>query len=108
MVAMLVVMSATFKLSFDGVGRHFFVSVCASLAGGVAAYVTLISVVAGVNQDRFIGILLQGSAAGFIGVISVIVTYRLLRSPELHEISQSLHSRFIKKEVVAPQPTELL
>lgn len=108
MVAMLIVMSKTFQLSFDGMGRHFFVSLCASLAGGVAAYLTLVSVVAGVNQDRFVGILLQGSAAGVIGMIGVIVTYRLLRSPELHEISQSLHSRFIKKEVVAPQPTELL
>jgi putative peptidoglycan lipid II flippase len=108
MVAMLVVMSTTFKLSFDGMGRHFFVSVCASLAGGAAAYLTLISVVAGVNQDRFIGIFLQGGAAGLVGVAGVILTYRLLRSPELHEISQSLHSRFIKKEVIAPQPTEIL
>ncbi len=105
---MLVVMSRTFKLSFDGMGRHFFVSVCASLAGGVAAYLTLIFVVDGVNQDRFVGILLQGSAAGVVGILGVIVTYRLLHSPELHEISQSLHSRIFKRDVITPQPTELL
>jgi putative peptidoglycan lipid II flippase len=107
-VVMLVVMARTFQLSFDGMGRHFFVSICASLMGGAASYLTLIFVVDGVNQDRFVGILLQGTAAGVIGVIGVIVTYRLLRSPELHEISQSLHSRIFKKDVITPQPTELL
>jgi hypothetical protein len=61
-----------------------------------------------VNQERFVGILLQGSAAGFVGIIGVIVTYRLLGSPELHEIYQSFRSRIFKGDVVAPQPTELL
>jgi putative peptidoglycan lipid II flippase len=108
-VVMLLVMARTFEMSFDGMWRHFCVSLAASLAGGAVAYLTLAFVVSGVNQDRFVGILLQGITAGVFGLIGTVVTYRLLGSPELHEIYQSLRSRFMTVEqVVAPQPTEVL
>ena len=103
-VIMLMVMSRTFAMSFVGMGRHFMVSLAASLVGGAVAYFTLDFVVAGVNQDRFVGILLQGVAGGVFGLVGTVVTYRLLGSPELHEIYQSLRSRLFKTDVVAPQP----
>ncbi len=108
-VVMLVVMARTFEMSFTGMGRHFMVSLAASLAGGAVAYFTLVFVVSGVNQDRFVGILLQGVAGGVFGLIATVVTYRLLGSPELHEIYQSFRSRFMGVgEVVVPQPAEVL
>ena len=106
---MLSVMARTFDMSFAGMARHFFVAFAASLVGGAVAYVILAFVVEGVNQDRFVGILIQGCTAGLLGIVGVIATYRLLGSPELHEIYQSLRSRFVRaEEVVAPQPPELL
>jgi putative peptidoglycan lipid II flippase len=43
MVMMLVMMSRTFQVSFEGMGRHLCVSLGASLVGGCLAYLTLIS-----------------------------------------------------------------
>lgn len=109
LVLMLIVLGRTFEISFHGMGRHFFVSTAASLIGGTTAYLTLAFLVEGVNQDRFIGILIQGCTAGVLGILAVVITYRVFGSPELHEIYQSVHGRFFKKEeVVAPQPLEVL
>jgi len=74
------------------------------MVGGFVAYATLMFVVEGVNQERFVGILMQGMAAGLLGVVAVITTYRLLGSPELHEIYMSFRSRIFKTDVITPQP----
>lgn len=103
-MVMLYFMSRSFQMSFDGMARHFIVSLCAATMGGIVAYLTLMFVVEGINQERFIGIFIQGAAAGLSGVVAVIVTYRIFGSPELHEIYQSFRSRIFKVDVITPQP----
>jgi hypothetical protein len=68
----------------------------AAIGGGAAAYVTLSFIVDGVNQDTFLGIMLQGLVAGAIGLIVVIALYRLSQSKELLEIAKSLKIRFVR------------
>jgi putative peptidoglycan lipid II flippase len=96
-----------FSLSYRPLVRPILVAMTAALFGGVAAYASLLFVVEGVNQNTFMGIFLQGLVAGIVGVIAVIITYALLRSPELSEVFQSFKTRIFKTDVVAPQPDVL-
>ncbi len=76
----------------------------AGVVGGVMAYLALVFVVEGVNQEKFIGIFIQGLTGGIFGIGGVVAAYYLLRSPELAEITKSFKSRLFKTDVVAPQP----
>lgn len=75
----------------------------ASFAGALSAYATLNLFVQGINETSFLGILIQGVVGGFVGIGAIILTYYLLRSPELREIYTSFHRRIFKTDVVAPQ-----
>jgi hypothetical protein len=75
----------------------------AGVAGGLASYIALNEVVDGINQNTFIGVLLQGSVAGLAGVVVVVVVYKLLGSPELKEIYRSFQTKIFKTDVVKPQ-----
>lgn len=79
--------------------RAFFVS----LFGAFVTYTTLNLFVQGINETAFLGILIHGALGGVAGICAIIGAYYVLRSPELHEIYRSLHSRLFKIEVVASQ-----
>jgi hypothetical protein len=79
----------------------------AAIVAGLVAYLTLIFVVDGVNQETFIGIMLQGLVAGFMGVAAALLTYYLLSSRELTEIYRSYHLKIFKTDVIAPQQDTL-
>ena len=70
---------------------------------GSLVYGSLIFVVDGINEETFIGIMLQGVVAGIVGVAGAILTYYLFKSKELDEIYRSLHAKFFKKDVIGPQ-----
>jgi putative peptidoglycan lipid II flippase len=78
-------------------------AVLAAMVGGVTAYVTLIFIVDGINQETFIGISLQGLVAGCMGIIGSLVTYYALGSNELREIYTSFRAKLLKTDVIAPQ-----
>ena len=96
-----------FKMSLRSLFRPLVVAAVAAAAGGVATYGTLAFIVEGVNQNTFIGIFLQGLAGGIVGLMVVISTYYIFRSPELSEIYKSFKTRLFKTDVVAPQPDVL-
>jgi hypothetical protein len=75
----------------------------AGVAGGLASYIALNEVVDGINQNTFIGVFLQGSVAGVIGVAVVIAVYKILGSPELKEIYRSFQTKIFKTDVIKPQ-----
>ncbi len=79
-------------------------SVVAAVAGGSLAYLTLVFIVEGVNQETFLGIFIQGLAAGVLGIIAIIVTYAALGSHELREITKSFKKKVFTTDVVAPEP----
>jgi putative peptidoglycan lipid II flippase len=78
-------------------------SVTAGVVGALCAYSTLNFFVEGINEASLLGILLQGLLGGVVGIAGIILTYYLLRSPELSEIYKSFHRRIFKTDVVAPQ-----
>jgi uncharacterized membrane protein YjgN (DUF898 family) len=96
-----------FGLELKGIINQFLEALIASLIGAAAAYGTLVFIVEGIDQNTFIGILLQGAVAGIIGVMACAVTYYLLGSRELKEIYRSLHSRVFRKNLIAPQQDTL-
>jgi putative peptidoglycan lipid II flippase len=104
---LMIVSVYTFGISYRPLFRLSAEAILASVVGGFSAYAALIFLVDGVNQDTFIGISLQGVVAGIIGIIAVVLVYRLVRAPELFEIYRSFHSKIFKTDVVAPQPDTL-
>jgi len=91
---MLWVTRRVFKASFRPVVRLAGQSLLAALVGGVVAYGTLVFIVDGVNQEKFLGIALQGLVAGMAGVAAVAATYFVVRAPELQEIFGVFHSKW--------------
>ncbi|MCB9818544.1 oligosaccharide flippase family protein [Candidatus Nomurabacteria bacterium] len=103
LVLLLAFSRRAFMVSYRSLIRLTIQACLASVAGGISAYVTLVFVVDGVNQDTFIGIMLQGVSAGVMGVIAVILTYLAMRSSEINEIYRSFHTKIFKTDVIAPQ-----
>lgn len=75
----------------------------AALVGGFSAYVALNFLVEGINPNTFIGIFLQGTLSGTIGIVGVWLTYVGLQADEIREIHNSFRRRLFKTDVVAPQ-----
>jgi putative peptidoglycan lipid II flippase len=94
----------TFGISYRPLVRLLAEALLAAVAGGFSAYAALIFVVDGINQETFIGISLQGLVAGVMGLTAVILVYRVLKAPEIFEITRSFHSKIFKTDVIAPQP----
>lgn len=103
-VLMLLFAGRTFGIKLHTLSKPFAVAVAASLTGGLFAYATLLFIVEGVNQETFVGILIQGCVAGFFGLVGVVGAYRLLGSPEMHEIYMAFKGKLRRKEIIPPQP----
>jgi putative peptidoglycan lipid II flippase len=106
LLILLILSAKTFKLSYRPLAKLCIQSILASLAGGFTAYITLVFVVDGINQETFIGIFLQGLIAGMVGLFAIVSVYSFLGSHELREIYRSFHTRILKTDVVAPQGPE--
>lgn len=85
-----------YHVTLQWVKERLLKSVVASVIGGVTAYVTLNFVVFGINEERFLGIVLQGGVAGLLGVIAIIWAYYVLKMPEFFEVKETLHRRVFK------------
>lgn len=99
MLQTIILLSCLIKV-FPGIlrnlGRSIGTALLAALIGGASSYLTLQIIVDGINQDTFIGVFLQGSTAGIVGVFCVYFTYSITKSQELNEIKSALNKRFSK------------
>jgi putative peptidoglycan lipid II flippase len=102
-ILLLILAGREFGLMLSPLWRQCGEAVVAGLVAGVSAYATLIFIVDGVNQETFIGILLQGAVAGCVGAVGAILAYYVLGSAELKEIYTSFRSKILKTDVIAPQ-----
>ncbi len=103
MTILIIVATSMFGIKWQGIGRQLMEAILAALAAGLSAYATLIFIVDGINQETFIGILLQGAIAGLVGVCSAIFVYHILKSKELEEIYGKHKSKLFKKDLIGPQ-----
>jgi putative peptidoglycan lipid II flippase len=92
-----------FSIAMSWFVPHLARSIFAALVGASAAYLTINVFVDGLNTEKFLGIFLQGTLGGILGVAGVVFAYYLVRSPELSEIYRSFHTRIFKTQVVASQ-----
>lgn len=92
-----------FGINYTPLFKILLQSTAASLAGAVSAYVTLAFMVDGINQETFIGIMIQGLAAGVMGLLAIILIYLATGSRELKEISRSFQAKIFKTDIIAPQ-----
>jgi len=102
-ILLLIMARRSFGVQLRTLTRLVVQAVAAMSAGAAASYLTLQTVVEGVNQDVFVGIALQGAVAGTVGVTAICLTYWLLGSKELQETTQSFRKRLFKTDVVKPQ-----
>lgn len=100
---LLAVSVQTFSISYRPLGWLVIESLLAAAAGGITAYITLAFLVDGINQETFIGIMIQGVVAGLMGLIAVGLTYLVTGAPELREVYRSFQVKLLKTEVLAPQ-----
>ncbi len=100
---LLLVSTKTFSISYKPLLYLFIQACAASLVGAVSAYFTLVFIVNGINQETFIGILLQGFIAGVVGFVAIILVYKMTGSTELKEIHKTLQVKFSKKNIIASQ-----
>lgn len=96
LVILMLVSVKFFNIDYGLLWRLLWQSMLAGLAGGIAAYGALRFLVDGVNQETFMGIMLQGLVAGLIGVGVVILVYHFSRSPELAEVIRSFKTKFAR------------
>jgi putative peptidoglycan lipid II flippase len=102
-ILLLVVARISFGVGLRPLIRLLVQSVSAMSAGAAATYLTLQTVVEGVNQDMFMGIALQGGTAAAAGVVAICLVYWLLGSDELRETTTSFRKRLFKTDVIKPQ-----
>lgn len=99
-VIMFVVTTREFNIKWNGLLPHLGISTTASLVAAMVSYGTLNFVVEGINQETFVGIMIQGGIAGVLGLFGALITYRLFGSKELDEIYKSFRSKLFKSKVV--------
>ncbi len=97
---MFIVTTREFNIKWTGLAKHLSTATLAALVAAFASYGALNFVVDGINQQTFIGIMIQGGIAGLVGLLGALITYYLLGSNELSEIYRSLHSKVFKNKVV--------
>jgi len=81
---------------------------CAAFVAGFSAYSTLNFYVTGIETDTLLTIFLQGLLGALAGGIGALITYYLLKSPELTEVYRAVHRKIWKVAPVGPQDEDQL
>lgn len=90
---LLIASKQAFGVVYNGLYRLLAQALASSLVGGLAAYITLQFVVERIDQDTFVGILLQGVIAGVVGLGVIGIMYYWFGSQELREIIRSFKTK---------------
>lgn len=82
--------------------KTFFQSLGASFFLGLVSYISLNILSPIFGTTTFWGVFLQGFISGILGIAVAIIVLYLLKSEELKDLTQTLHTRFWKSKIVAP------
>lgn len=100
---LLFVSTRTFRITYRPLVWLCTQACLAAVAGSISAYITLAFVVDGINQETFLGIFIQGVAAGLMGMTAIVLTYLMTGAPELREIYRSFQTKILRTDIIAPQ-----
>lgn len=100
LLILLILSVSTFRMQYNILWRPLTEGFLATIIGAVVTYATLVFVVDGINQETFIGIVLQGGVAGVAGIMAVIFAYKILGSQELEEVRQSLKTKLFRTDII--------
>jgi putative peptidoglycan lipid II flippase len=89
------------------ISRSFWHSLSASIAMGVVAYEGLNVFALVFDQNKFLGIFLQGFLAGILGIIAGVIVLVLLKNPEFKTASAAMRHKFWKVTTVSPGQEEI-
>lgn len=95
------------NLALAPLAASFYRAFLAALGGGLAAYIALNTVVAGVRVETFAGILVQGAVASIVGLAFTVALFTLMRSPELAELWTTFRRRVSGKLLGTDGPDAL-
>lgn len=96
-----------FKIARAPLGRLVFQSFAASVIGGAVTYELLSLTGATGTINTTIGLLLQGSVAGVVGILTTAFVLSLLKNQELAEALSAFRRRFKDAGSVALEPTDI-
>jgi putative peptidoglycan lipid II flippase len=89
------------------ISQAFWHSLTASFAMGVVAYEGLNIFALVFDQNKFLGIFLQGFLAGILGIIAGVIVLIVLKNPEFKTASDAMHHKFWKASPVSPGQEEI-
>lgn len=89
------------------VDRAIAQSAIASLLAGLVSYQTLNWLAPLLNLNKFWGILVQGFAAGFLGLAILVIALRYFKNKEIGEIEKALREKLWQTKPIAPEPEGL-
>ncbi len=96
-----------FKLERVQLSRLVFQSFAASVIGGAATYTVLALTGAAGEVNTVLGLMLQGTIAGLVGLVVVALTLVLLKNQELYEALATINHRFKRSSVTALEATDV-
>ncbi len=85
------------------ISKTFFQSLGASFFMGFTAYLSLNILSPIFGTTTLWGVFLQGFISGILGIAVGILVLHLLKSEELKELTQTLHTNFWKAKIIAPE-----
>jgi putative peptidoglycan lipid II flippase len=95
------------KAETKELGKTLFHTVGAGIIAASIAYLSLLALGSGVDQDRYMGVVIQGFFAGLAGIITYGGVLFVLRNEDLLLFIQTLRSKFWKQKPLTPEQMDL-
>ncbi len=89
------------------ISRTLFQTISASVIAATGIYVLLSFIGVGVDQARFVGVLLQGVLSGLFGVFIYAIILIALKNEDIHLFMATVKSKFWKQKVIVPEQRAL-
>lgn len=88
-------------------GRALFHTVGAGIIAGTSAYGMLLLLGSGIDQEHFLGVFVQGTVAGIVGVSMYGITLMAMRNEDIVLFIETVRSKFWKQKPLTPEQPEL-
>lgn len=95
------------RYQIQKLNKIFFQTISASILAAFVVYVMLSLSGNFINQDRFLGVFVQGSVAGLVGIAVYGFILMILKNEDVYLFIETLKSRFWKQKPLAVEQRDL-